>query len=291
MTRLGLSLSTLFLSTPSARRATRLTLPWFRGYNISIHALREEGDHRPPQGDQDDGISIHALREEGDHHSPAEDSAQGYFYPRPPRGGRPEERGEFAVLVAISIHALREEGDQDVNDDGGLLQISIHALREEGDFSPFSGKMFLPISIHALREEGDPGMTPKLHWTFDFYPRPPRGGRPVPCVVADDLSEISIHALREEGDCEQIFTVDKLRLFLSTPSARRATLRSLSSSLMLSQFLSTPSARRATPLPTPVGVVFRISIHALREEGDFSRFWILCSSIQFLSTPSARRAT
>ena len=56
---------------------------------ISIHALREEGDH--------DGvvykvalicISIHALREEGDVQRPAERRRTGNFYPRPPRGGR-----------------------------------------------------------------------------------------------------------------------------------------------------------------------------------------------------------
>ena len=79
------------------------------------------------------------------------------------------------------------------------------------------------------------------------------------------------------------------------------------------EFLSTPSARRATPARPAESHDQRISIHALREEGDQGgelddlvavisihalreegdRFWILCSSIQkqFLSTPSARRAT
>ena len=33
---------------------------------ISIHALREEGDHRNRTGRRGVGISIHALREEGD---------------------------------------------------------------------------------------------------------------------------------------------------------------------------------------------------------------------------------
>ncbi len=57
----------LFLSTPSARRATGgvPAKAYFRV--ISIHALREEGDlsilviRSPPVS-----ISIHALREEGD---------------------------------------------------------------------------------------------------------------------------------------------------------------------------------------------------------------------------------
>ena len=56
-------------------------------------------------------------------------------------------------------------------------------------------------------------------------------------------------------------------------------------------FLSTPSARRATSVFCLAYVDMRISIHALREEGDGL---ILLSAFivqQFLSTPSARRAT
>ena len=59
--------TSLFLSTPSARRATRHHQPRRLCTPISIHALREEGDRGP-----------------GTPHRPL-----GYFYPRPPRGGRP----------------------------------------------------------------------------------------------------------------------------------------------------------------------------------------------------------
>ena len=101
--------------------------------------------------------------------------------------------------------------------------ISIHALREEGDLYPCRYiRQGCAISIHALREEGDisPVMIPLF--LSNFYPRPPRGGRPV-----DPL----------------MFTVVPL-------------------------FLSTPSARRATCLLTLYGSKEGISIHALREEGD-----------------------
>ena len=81
------------------------------------------------------------------------------------------------------------------------LSISIHALREEGDLALVvfrnSG---VSISIHALRAEGDPPMLPTHCVTGDFYPRPPRGGRPGAAYGA---------ALGS--------------IFLSTPSARRAT--------------------------------------------------------------------
>ena len=56
--------------------------------------------------------------------------------------------------------------------------------------------------------------------------------------------------------------------FLSTPSARRATRLSRSSSVALSRFLSTPSARRATRPHSGHQRGPSISIHALREEGD-----------------------
>ena len=79
------------------------------------------------------------------------------------------------------------------------------------------------------------------------------------------------------------------------------------------KFLSTPSARRATSsgaLPGPalkisihalreegdldilgVADLQQISIHALREEGDISTKGIPAAAFRFLSTPSARRAT
>ena len=38
--------------------------------------------------------------------------------------------------------------------------------------------MTLQISIHALREEGDPYTSLQMSAMLDFYPRPPRGGRP-----------------------------------------------------------------------------------------------------------------
>ena len=34
-----------------------------------------------------------------------------YFYPRPPRGGRPRPQGRRPADQPISIPALREEGD------------------------------------------------------------------------------------------------------------------------------------------------------------------------------------
>ena len=57
-------------------------------------------------------ISIHALREEGDVSRSSRNCIGKYFYPRPPRGGRPTELLFTAAAEEISIHALREEGDR-----------------------------------------------------------------------------------------------------------------------------------------------------------------------------------
>ena len=56
-------------------------------------------------------------------------------------------------------------------------------------------------------------------------------------------------------------------------------------------FLSTPSARRATTRHLIVRLYRKISIHALREEGDEGAVASTTTPKIFLSTPSARRAT
>ena len=171
-----------------------------------------------------------------------------------------------------------------------FLSISIHALREEGDEDAHGNYMTEQISIHALREEGDPVIPLKL------------------C----GLVEISIHALREEGDVVPLDAQPVYLLFLSTPSARRATLPLFRASENSDFYPRPPRGGRLHTrksmswscdfYPRPPrggrrGCFFSwrrcptISIHALREEGDRFRHDFLASSGIFLSTPSARRAT
>ena len=66
------------------------------------------------------------------------------------------------------------------------------------------------------------------------------------------FSDISIHALREEGDMLTLFAVADVAVFLSTPSARKATY-GYNKLYNKAVFLSTPSARKAT-----IGVLMRI---------------------------------
>ena len=151
-----------------------------------------------------------------------------YFYPRPPRGGRHVGPNEAVAPPTISIHALREEGD---NEHSGLQ-----------------------------------------HHPHHFYPRPPRGGRQITYWDNYNQNLISIHALREEGDQDELFTGPTLQNFYPRPprGGRPRALPTLRTTML---FLSTPSARRATPLPRRFLRAAGISIHALREEGDGRVRW------------------
>ena len=212
-----------FLSTPSARRATC--------------------DSNNARCCKD--ISIHALREEGDAGRLADHRPRYHFYPRPPRGGR----RKIWQFVAKSFEFL-----------------STPSARRAT--APVEIAQQIPdISIHALREEGDSCRAFFMTATTNFYPRPPRGGR-------------------RRGTGERAGR----NIFLSTPSARRAT-NCLTQPSFTLRFLSTPSARRATRFNRFMDWTTPISIHALREEGDGYGKDRLARLKQFLSTPSARRAT
>ena len=178
------------------------------GGAISIHALREEGDLLQKMQQPCNGISIHALREEGDAASGLRQSALWYFYPRPPRGGRRDiiSRDACARLFLSTPSARRATVQGAVESIPGV--ISIHALREEGDDCGHVGHNAVHISIHALREEGDQTRRGDIGRLVDFYPRPPRGGRPAINASSTNLGE-----------------------FLSTPSARRATAKTETKSL------------------------------------------------------------
>ena len=162
-----LTLLELFLSTPSARRATVRPEHEAAFLAISIHALREEGDvawrvldaqfwdfyPRPPRGGRRGATPVL--------------TPHGYFYPRPPRGGRPKmelSRNQFNKFLSTPS-ARRATSPR------------IRARRGAG------------ISIHALREEGDPQRATRYRVASYFYPRPPRGGRLLRCSLLPHLTD------------------------------------------------------------------------------------------------------
>ena len=145
---------------------------------ISIHALREEGDVYDPDGFGQSDISIHALREEGDTGATAYNWKLAYFYPRPPRGGRPP--GDSFFARPRNFYPRPPRG-------GRQYQPYIRAARAAFLSTPSARRATLPrFWTHVIE--------------YDFYPRPPRGGRQQPREQVQVIQGISIHALREEGD-------------------------------------------------------------------------------------------
>ena len=214
----------VFLSTPSARRATARRFLSEQVDQISIHALREEGDHA--------GFIVHCHTF--------------YFYPRPPRGGRLHIYMTPPSPMKISIHALREEGDVLIKrGETKVLKFlsTPSARRATRHFSPFRAVMV--ISIHALREEGDPVHFHCFPVAGDFYPRPPRGGRRG--FPNSSRRGGYFYPRPPRGGRRFSFCRFSARLFYFYPRPPRGGRRAACSfSVRLILFLSTPSARRAT---------------------------------------------
>ena len=92
--------SWIFLSTPSARRAT---------HSAAVNSSTTD-------------ISIHALREEGDRASDAERMENADFYPRPPRGGRPGTPKRTARLKIHFYSRPPRGGRQDITNQVSTAQ-------------------------------------------------------------------------------------------------------------------------------------------------------------------------
>ena len=194
-------------------------------------------------------ISIHALREEGDDRAVVRDH---------------ECRG------FLSTPSARRATLHDWAENTGQI-ISIHALREEGDALPeaMSCKATIFLSTPSARRATG-AASRRQSRIRNFYPRPPRGGRHEAGRKKHRECDISIHALREEGDLVPLCLPLSPVVFLSTPSARRAT-QCERPGKAGKKFLSTPSARRATHSGRHGTGLQAISIHALREEGDLKK--------------------
>ena len=169
-----------------------------------------------------------------------------YFYPRPPRGGRPVEEWRRKVAKEISIHALREEGDLGFYICSRTFPISIHALREEGDAKQPAAVLCRLLFLSTPSARRATVVQRRIDSSAgDFYPRPPRGGRRRCYLNADRRSYFYPRPPRG-GRPICAHQGDLSGLFLSTPSARRATCPSAARRRPATLFLSTPSARRAT---------------------------------------------
>ena len=147
-------------------------------------------------------ISIHALRGEGDKREKQAESKETDFNPRPPWGGRPLK------IMSIQFGSVLFQSTPSVGRATmSMRQFVIQAIKFQSTPSVGRATIFLcislyrsVISIHALRGEGDTAgfisQTSRSH----FNPRPPWGGRQIDYKDLGHYSIISIHALRGEGD-------------------------------------------------------------------------------------------
>ena len=170
------------------------------------------------------GISIHALREEGD-----------------PCAGLPP----LLSLVFLSTPSARRATRRKRRCSRTSWHFYPRPPRGGRPIPPHGTNCKRRISIHALREEGDSWRGTSLPHLQHFYPRPPRGGRPPPISIAYS-SEYFYPRPPRGGRRETYELTNAVKLFLSTPSARRATIAAFRAALPTVLFLSTPSARRAT---------------------------------------------
>ena len=190
-----------FLSTPSARRATQET-PAYLPYRI---------------------ISIHALREEGDRAGHWTGRAAPIFLSTPSARRATPKALDAADKAKISIHALREEGD---------YHSMIHAMCQAYFYPrpPRGGRLCNCFSVHwhqkflstpSARRATDKAIHTQYNRPY-FYPRPPRGGR-------RGFSWLTLHLLNfyprpPRGGRRNVSRfIQSFVIFLSTPSARRAT--------------------------------------------------------------------
>ena len=131
--------------------------------------------------------------------------AGGYFYPRPPRGGR---LMRMYILSSSSVFLSTPSARR-----------ATYILSDVGCI----GLDFYPRPPRGGRQATRAHTRMRVY----FYPRPPRGGRLQNIMLRAGQIWISIHALREEGDQHGSSKRHAVQRFLSTPSARRATYHDL----------------------------------------------------------------
>ena len=264
------------------------------GHRISTHVLLLEDDLSAeyPDTPSDSFLPTSSARRTTPT-TPGERWGIGYFYPRPPRGGRPGLMTEDLT--------------------NGLFLSTSSARRTTSMCAAEAAEIL--ISIHVLREEDDQAGLLRAGRAGNFYPRPPRGGRHWSDIIeAAKLFDISIHVLREEDDTSSpiwfsaldnfyprpprggrramiLFQNSIVVRFLSTSSARRTTVQSYGLIFQLVNFYPRPPRGVRPSKPKPKTRTQTISIHVLREEDDEHREHYDSIETVFLSTSSARRTT
>ena len=233
-----------------------------------------------------ENISIHALRGEGDTTATICCCPRRYFNPRPPWGGRRPRgydvgyRAEFQSTPSVGRATLGGQSSKGFRFDfnprppwGGRPTRSTASRRSCSYFNP------------RPPWGGRPPKRAFLILLNNFNPRPPWGGRL--CLMIFARSPINFNPRPPWGGRlhrPMIFLI--FILFQSTPSVGRATIAHFVFSSSSSHFNPRPPWGGR---PRPLRRFFRhgsISIHALRGEGD--ALWLCPTSCQDISIHALR---
>ena len=234
-----------FLSTPSARRATP---PWVAAPRRALF-LSTPSARRATKAIDDYTmqliISIHALREEGDALGDLPKNALVNFYPRPPRGGRragipPSMR----VSEFLSTPSARRATSRTSRRCSATVYFYPRPPRGGRHIHKGHPRRSLAISIHALREEGDALSAVIPYRPVNFYPRPPRGGRHLRVLTPSNFKDFYPRPPRGGRRPSRTCCSCSANFYPRPPRGGRPAV----------------DARSVHPAG--------ISIHALREEGD-----------------------
>ena len=257
-----------FLSTPSARRAT-ISGAEHRAHGTDFYPrLREEGDPIPTPRRGESNQFLSTPPRGGRPRRPSKHRSQCRFLSTPPRGGRRIAMSDLNLRIAISIHALREEATQAqrflVADLRFLSTPSARRATRQRVCGMLNQRNFYPrpprggrhyvfeyaiplypfLSTPSARRR--PTISSASSAPRNFYPRPPRGGDPDYRLQDNDYSK-----------------------FLSTPPRGGRLCPAWLRFCGCCYFYPRPPRGGRHQCAMSYITTFNISIHALREEGDW----------------------
>ena len=192
-----------------------------------------------------------------------------HFYPRSPRGERPQALDGLLVPEGISIHAPREGSDWCRRQKSSPLW-HFYPRSPRGERLPRHGALVvvIQISIHAPREGSDAEAIKKSGYEAAVFlsTLPARGATPT-LARTSTTAPISIHAPREGSDSPREPSSPPPRNFYPRSPRGERQIKD-SDEYKALKFLSTLPARGATYDLNEDDKRLEISIHAPREGSD-----------------------
>ena len=140
-----------------------------------------------------------------------------YFYPRPPRGGRPVDEARFNALVQFLSTPSARRATASASQRHRKRRFLSTPSARRATCRPKGYRTDADYFYPRPPRGGRPRTSRHCSATAYFYPRPPRGGRRSARPCTGRMCRISIHALREEGDTSTLWSSSCSRYFYPRP--------------------------------------------------------------------------